>query len=582
MQEFLSVIVGLLFFLSSYFPALSVPADLISLALTGAPYYNLQSSSDFLESIDDSSIKEIGDGTGFVEDILLVFLEKNTSILKRYEAFKSVSGFCIGYLEPANLFVLRAPFEGLSGMERAVSLLMENDKVLFAGGSFAFKRDDNYSPNDPFDNLLDGSDFWDESVPQGSTWWLEAVEARNAWAYSPFFSNIKIGVVDSGFDLDHEELAGKLSFPKAWLKSRNRPSAHGTHVAGMIAAKADNGLGISGLAHQANIVCIDWKREADQVWSEELSIVFGVGYAIKAGAKVINLSLGASSSLPAGRSSYPKFAMDYEAGLISFYMASLLNQGYDYLIVQSAGNGDSNGKPVDAFNNGTFCCINAENTKSTLLGVPGRQILDRIIVVGSAENLSGTRFRQAKSSNVGYQVDICAPGVRIFSCSTAENDYYEYKSGTSMAAPVVTATAALVWSVNPKLKGDQVKAIVCNPLNTRYKAEIGSDRFWEHLNYRELELVNSKLAVEAAITTAHSTCRIRGEVSDASGNPTACEIHASNAFGTFRFSVASDGIFNFILPNGENSLVFQKDVSQITVELNAETDELIDLAQISF
>ncbi|HOO25216.1 MAG TPA: S8 family serine peptidase [Clostridiales bacterium] len=581
MQKFLSLTFGILFFLSSYFPALSAPVDLLSLALTGVPYYNLQTSSDFLENIDDSDIREIGDGTGFVKDILLVFLEKNTSLFKRYEIFKSVGGFCVGYLEPANLFVLRAPFDDLAGMERAVSVLTEKDKVLFAGGSFAFKRVENYTPNDPFDSLLDGSDFWDESVPQGSTWWLEAVEARNAWGYSPLFSGIKIGVVDSGFALDHEELTGKISFPKAWLKARNRPAAHGTHVSGMIAAKADNGVGISGLAHHSDLVCIDWKREAGQVWSEELSIVFGVGYAIKAGAKVINLSLGASASLPDGKSSYPKYALDYEAGLISFYMAALLNQGYDFLIVQSAGNGDSNGKPVDAFNNGTFCCINAKNTKSTLLGVPVRQILDRIIVVGSAEHLYGTRFRQARSSNVGYQVDICAPGVGIYSSSTAENDFYQYMSGTSMAAPVVTATAGLVWSVNPKLSGDQVKSIICNPSNTRYMAEIGPERFWSHLNYREIDLVNSKLSVEAAIKTAHDIFTVQGRVTDNSDIPTACEIYASSDLGAFRFSVASDGIFDFVLPAGEYSLVFQKDDSRVTMEFDAEKDELIDLGQVS-
>ena len=118
-------------------------------------------------------------------------------------------------------------------------------------------------------------------------------------------------------------------------------------------------------------------------------------------------------------------------------------------------------------------------------------------VIWSAENL-GTKkdgflglvgekvhngYKIAASSQCGERVDILAPGVNI--CSTIKNGYGE-KSGTSMAAPHVAAVAGLVFSVNPDLKGDQVKKIICDTAVGSY----GSEGYG---------LLNAKKAVEYAL-----------------------------------------------------------------------------------
>ncbi|MBR5619395.1 MAG: S8 family serine peptidase, partial [Clostridia bacterium] len=108
-------------------------------------------------------------------------------------------------------------------------------------------------------------------------------------------------------------------------------------------------------------------------------------------------------------------------------------------------------------------------------------------------------FYQSSFSNYGDGVSIFAPGSWVFSTDTAENGGYSYKSGTSMAAPVVTGIAALTWSVNPALTGAEVKAIICDPANTVYRCV---NHYWEDdIDIPSYPMINAKLSVEAAIKT---------------------------------------------------------------------------------
>ena len=140
------------------------------------------------------------------------------------------------------------------------------------------------------------------------------------------------------------------------------------------------------------------------------------------GAKVVNLSIGSSGSIDKGQPAYPKLWMDTEGALVSAYTAILISKGYDFVIVQAAGNGDSQGHPVDTFNNGSFCCITEQNALSGIMGVPAKDVLDRIIIAGAAQNLGSDKFIQTGFSNVGSRVSICAPGSWVYSCSLAENN----------------------------------------------------------------------------------------------------------------------------------------------------------------
>lgn len=552
----------------------------LSTALTGAPLFSLGSFDSFSSGLDDENIVKLSSNTGYVDDILLVFMEK-VSLFERNSIFKSVDGRCIGYLEPARLFVLQVSFDNLDESEALCKRLMQEPGVVFACGSYAFKYESDFTPNDPFDGINTGGDRWDESNPGGSTWWLEAIDARNTWGYSDYFNHINIGIVDSGFDTAHPDLAGKIIFPSNILARQNIPGNHGTHVSGIIAAKGDNGEGISGICQNSTLTCVDWEPEEGQLWIADLRIIFGVGYAVKAGAKVVNLSVGASGSIANGKPAYPELWMDAEAALVSVYTALLIKEGYDFVIVQSAGNGDSNGNAVDAFNNGSFCCITEENSLSKIVGVPAKDIIDRIIVTGCARNRGSGQFVQSSFSNVGSRVDICAPGSSVYSCSTADSNYYQYMSGTSMAAPVVTAIASLVWSINPALTGAQVKSIVCDDANTRYEVPAANDPFWSTPDFQSYRLVNAKLAVEAAIKTIAAVGTVKGRVVDGSGQGRACEIIADTGSNEYRFCSGSDGYFEFILPPGDAGITFTgADSSFVETTVSVVQNETADLGNI--
>jgi len=567
--------------LSSQFPGLTSFLDSVSTVLTGAPYFSLSSSDSFLNDIKDSSIVKLDSNTGYVHDILLVFLKDDVSLLQRHTIFKSVNGFCIGYLKPANLFVLKASFNGVNEMTSLCKTLMQNVGVVYASGSFAFKNKDAYTPNDPFDGLNTGTDRWDESNPGGGTWWLEAIDARNAWGYSSYFNHMNIGIIDSGFDTNHPDLSGKFVFPNALLASENIPTAHGTHVAGIIAAKGDNGTGICGICQNSTLTCVDWEPEQGQYWIADLRIIFGVGYTIADGAKVVNLSIGSSNSIDKGQPAYPALWMNTEGALVSAYTAILISKGYDFVIVQAAGNGDSQGNAVDSFNNGSFCCITEQNALSGIMGVPAKAVLDRIIIAGAAQNSGYDRFIQTSFSNVGSGVSICAPGSWVYSCSLANNNYYQYMSGTSMAAPIVTAVASLVWAVNPKLTGPQVKAIVCNEANTRYNVPPTNDKYWPDAPFQSYRMVNAQLAVEAAIKTAYSVGTVSGKAINSHGNGFECEIKAVCGDKEFNFSCGSDGTFSFLLPPGDAVINFiNSDASYTVVNTSVQADKTVDLGQI--
>ena len=274
-----------------------------------------------------------------------------------------------------------------------------------------------------------------------------------------------------------------------------------------------------------------------QLWSTDISIFFGFSTLVKSGAKVINLSLGTSGSKTSN--SMGLFEAVFETAATSYMMASLLSKGYDFVVVQSAGNGDFLGDPVDARNNGRFCALNEDNIFVGSKNVSASDILDRIFVVASATNNGDGTFTQSSFTNVGRSVTLAAPGENIYSSSL--DGGYEYMSGTSMSAPVVTGIASLVWSVNPSFTGPQIKEILC--LSTNRVAQVFTEwDYWYDVETLEYPMVNAKLAVEEAIRRTDSTVgtvtgRITGD---------AAEISVDGVSHT----VFSDGTYSFVAPEG--------------------------------
>jgi len=206
---------------------------------------------------------------------------------------------------------------------------------------------------------------------------------------------------------------------------KEEDAKHGTHVAGIIAAQRNNGIGMDGVAANAEIMVVRAVPDGDEY---DKDIAMAIRYAVDNGAKVINTSFGKYYS------PHPEWVWD----------AIKYASDNDVLIVNAAGN---EGFDLDGIQ------VYPNDQKGT-----GAEISDTFITIG-ALNYQYGGLMVANFSNYGISnVDTFAPGVKIW--STTPLNTYEYLQGTSMAAPAVAGVAATVRSYYPKLSAKQVKQIL--------------------------------------------------------------------------------------------------------------------------
>ncbi len=539
-NKIVSLIMSILISMTGYvYTSFNGMIDSMSELVFGLPYSTQAIKDGFLNGIGDAEVESFDEESGYINDKIAVFLRADVSFFEKLSFFKKSGGKVIGWSTPVDLYVLDYDEMTYSAIEKKCNILKKNNCVELAVPLTASKYSFDGTPTDDF-GIVDTEFVWDEINPEGRNWWLEAIDARQAWDYSDKFNNIKAGIVDGGVDIEHPELKGKIYFPDSESESRNYPDSHGTHVSGIIGAY-HNDTGITGIVDRSEICCIDCIPEVSQNWYIDAAIYFGFSKAVKSGAKVINFSLGSSSSKYGNYSTLTESLIT--PVVYSYMMSSLLAKGYDFVVVQSAGNGDVYGVPIDARNNGLFSNINKYNAFTGLYNISPQSIVDRIIIVGSADNDGDGNFTQSCFSNVGERVDISAPGTDIYSLST--DGGYKFMSGTSMAAPIVTGVASLVWSVNSDFTGDEVKKIVVSSYDS--VAKISTDILYEYdAVYKEYPLVNAKLAVEEAIRRTYPNY---GTVSGfVDGN--VCEIRYN---GT-SYTAFSNGNYSFVVPAGTGEI----------------------------
>lgn len=510
--------------------------DTLSEAFYGIPYTVDAIKSDFFGDMSDGDVVQVDEVSGYVKNKIAVFLDEGMPFAEKVDFFAKCKGVLVGWCTPADLYVLKYPSMSYDEIIEECKNLSENPGVAFSMPVFASKISANQTPDDSFGEMTE----WNENAPQGNNWWLEAIDARQAWDYESYFSTADIGLVDSGFQLGHPELQGKIIFPNSKQANRNFPATHGTHVAGIIAAERNNMQGIAGINSNSRLICVDWSPEGLQMWNSELAVLFGLSAVVKAGAKVVNFSLGISNGIVGTKAPWVNRVLGTAA--TTLVMSSLLNKGYDFVAVQAAGNGNVLGYPIDASNNGHFSSVNENNIFTGFNKIDKSEILDRIIVVGAAENNGDGTYRQAFFSNVGSVISVAAPGNEIYSLDI--NSDYCTLSGTSMAAPMVTAVASLVWSVNPEFKGPEIKEIVCTA--TDKVAAINTEAaYFDDLELMDYPMVNAKLAVEEAIKRTDSTVGIIEGIM--------CDADAVE-FNGKQYTVLPDGSFSFVAPEGEGIL----------------------------
>lgn len=542
-----------------------------------------EDKDDVFYEPEEESISALEDSTTYINDAITVFFSDDATLLDKKKVVKALDGEIVGKVDFMNEYEIKIERSDFYEINNLCDELMENDKVEFASCSLAEKITPDYVPNDPW-NLTDWDDDALDRRSLYSNWWIKATDTDKAWDYDEYFSDIDVGIVDTGFDPTHEDLEGKIVFPNEFFEKNNAPSYHGNHVAGIIGATQDNEKGLTGIVRDGKLVCIDWEanEEQGQKWNNSARIMTGFVNAVRAGAKVVNFSLGSSGTIKNGIDRL-QIVKDTQGKFNSYYIAKMLQRGYDFICCQSAGNGvyknDKFAYAVDASNNGTFCPITVDNAVKTVKGVTPQEIVDRIIIVAAAKFTGFNTYEQADFSNGGSQVSICAPGYDIYSTYYKGDgkDYnycsYAYLKGTSMAAPIVTGIASLVWSVNPSFTGAQVKHFVCDEENTKYEVADSSSEL--HLPTGTMRMVNAQLAVEAAIKECENYGTVTGRLEWAKITPSKVIdfIITSKETGmVYRLMTDTAGNFNVKLPAGSYTLDLSGKKRNFTVTEGENTD----------
>ncbi len=277
-------------------------------------------------------------------------------------------------------------------------------------------------------------------------WYLTQSRFYESWVTLPAFEPIPVAVIDSGVDAAHPELAGKVLGAKSFVggSARTDDLGHGTFVAGLIAAGVDNGIGIAGLAPSAELLVakVVTSSRAIPVEAEAKAI----RWAVENGARVINMSLGGiRDPLDPNRDSYSRLEADALAYAVS----------NDVAVVAAVGNADQ-----------------APSSPWEYASYPAA--LPHVLGVSAMTDTGGI----PKFSNRDRIFnDVAAPGLQILSIfprpltarfpacaeqgySSCGPDEYREAQGTSFAAPQVSAAAAVLLSLRPTLRSEQVTEIL--------------------------------------------------------------------------------------------------------------------------
>lgn len=304
-----------------------------------------------------------------------------------------------------------------------------------APGEEAMYRTAAFSPEEEPKALLYEEQYYTVEVLEVQTdelaqWHLEMLEAPAAWEKSQG-EGVKIAVIDSGIDTDHEDLMGRIAVsdvtvPETEYDINGRFSGldytgedhlgHGTHVSGIIAAE-NNGYGCTGIAPGSSIYSIKaLEKEGNKGVGKTSWVVAAFKKAIAQNVDLINASIGGSKV---------KDPM----------LAEVIRQANAAGIPVVCAAGNITGDPI------TYYPAAYEET-----------------IAVSALQKSGTDVCFAYSySNYGDWIDISAPGSAIMSTVPGS---YGIKSGTSMACPMVTGSLALLMSYAPELSMEEYKNIL--------------------------------------------------------------------------------------------------------------------------
>ncbi|OFX72051.1 MAG: hypothetical protein A2X12_02285 [Bacteroidetes bacterium GWE2_29_8] len=333
-------------------------------------------------------------------------------------------------------------------IEKAINILLQSEIIEYAEPRYIHEL--LFSTNDPM-------------IAQ--QYYLSMIKAYQAWDITQGDTNVVIGIVDTGVDIDHPDLISNIKYNhydiidgidndndgykdnyRGWDLGENHNfpqctnGCHGGWVAGIAVASTNNGTGMAGVGFKCKFLSVKVTNAQGYITKGYEGII----YAVEHGCSIINCSWGSTYS-------YSRFGED----VITY---TSINK--NALVVAASGN---------------------SGNMSTFYPASYNYVLS--VAATNDKDIKKYNNSNCGQSNFGIYIDICAPGENIV--STYDNAVYTSSfCGTSFAAPIISGAAALVKSRYPELTGlqigEQLKVTSDNidtiPSNAVFKGFIGAGR----------------------------------------------------------------------------------------------------------
>jgi len=348
-------------------------------------------------------------GTIFVKDEIILGFTEGAIEETMKEVISGINGVFLGSDEELNLYQIQVQTTDPSELNQLIEQLKteENVEVVFHHWIASIEK----IPNDPNFN----SDTWDEEFPADKNWPQELIKLPSGWDIETGTTTIKVAAIDNGFDLRHEDLIDNIFLAGGAKFMRD----HGTHIAGIIGARGNNNLGVTGTMWETSLLLYSAGLENERYVDLAAAVQY-MNVAIENNTQIINFSAGQYYEKPEDLKEANNFWKYY-------VIDKAQDKGKDILFVFAAGN----------------------DSKDHIKHSPSSLSLeyDNVISV-AAVNIEG---ELANYSNFG-EITVAAPGGDGLPLdegdvyNTLPGNTYGYKTGTSMATPFVSGLAGLIWS----------------------------------------------------------------------------------------------------------------------------------------